>query len=83
MSLLMDQVPHLLYGLPKIHQTLIDVLPKCEPILSQIGSLTCKIAKCLLNYTSPIDKNKYTLKDSVEFVFIINKKIALLSSVAW
>ena len=59
--------PARLYGLPKIHKALVDGLP-------QIGSPTYKIAKYLLDFISPITKNEYTLKDSFEFVSMINKQ---------
>ena len=36
-----------LYGLPKIHKALVAGLPNYRPIISQIGSPTCKIAKYL------------------------------------
>ena len=58
------------YGLPKIHNALVDGLPNYKPIISQIGSPTCKIAKYFLDFISPITQNEYTLKDS--FVFLSN-----------
>ena len=66
--------PARLYGLPKIHKALVDGLPNYRPTISQIGSLTYKIAKFLLDFTSPITKNEYTLKDSFEFVSMIDKQ---------
>ena len=42
-------------------------------IISQIGTSTYKIAKYLLGFISPITKNEYTLKDSFEFVSMIDK----------
>ena len=64
--LLMDQALRLL----KIHNGLVDGLPNYRPIISQIGSPTCKIAKSLLDFKSPNTKIEYTLKDS--FVFLSN-----------
>ena len=52
--LLMDQVLRLL----KIHNALVDGLPNYKPIISQIGSPTCKIAKYFLDFISPITKNE-------------------------
>ena len=66
--------PACLYGLPKIHKALVDGLPNYRPIKPQIGSPTCKIAKYLLDFISPITKNEYTLKDSFEFVSMIDKQ---------
>ena len=66
--------PARLYGLPKIHKALVDGFPNYRPIISQIGSPTYKIAKYLLDFISPITKNEYTLKDSFEFVSMIDKQ---------
>ena len=56
------------------HKALIDGLPNYRPIISQIGPPTYKIAKYLLDFISPITKNEYTLKDSFEFVSMIDKQ---------
>ena len=66
--------PAWLYGLPKIHKALVDGLPNYRPIISQIGSPIYKIAKHLLDFVSTITKNEYTLKDSFEFVSMIDKQ---------
>ena len=66
--------PARLYGLPKIHEALVDGLPNYRPIISQIGSPIYKIAKYLLDFISSITKNEYTLKDSLEFVSMIDKQ---------
>ena len=47
-----ESIPARLYGLPKIHG-----LSDYRPIISQIGFLTYKTAKYLLDFTSPITKN--------------------------
>ena len=52
-----EPIPARLYGLPKIHKALVDGLPDYRPIISQIGFLTYKTAKYLLDFTSPITKN--------------------------
>ena len=52
-----ESIPARLYGLPKIHKALVDGLPDYRPIISQIGFLTYKTAKYLLDFTSPITKN--------------------------
>ena len=66
--------PARLYGLPKFHKALVGGLPNYRPSISQIGSPTYKIAKYLLDFISPITKNEYTLKDSFEFVSMIDKQ---------
>ena len=66
--------PARLYGLPKIHEALVDGLPNYRPIISQIGSPIYKIAKYLLDFISSITKNEYMLKDSFEFVSMSNKQ---------
>ena len=63
--------PACLYGLPKIHKALVDGHPNYRPIISQIGSPTYKIAKYLLDF---ITKDEYMLKDSSEFVSMIDKQ---------
>ena len=66
--------PARLYGLPKIHKPLVDGLPKCRPIISQIGSPTYKIAKFLLDFVQPHTTNEYTVKDTFHFVSILDGK---------
>ena len=66
--------PANLHGLQKIHKALVDGLPNYRPIISQIISPTCKIPKYLLNFIPPITKNEYMLKDSFEFVSMIDKQ---------
>ena len=63
-----------LYGLQKIHKALVDGFPNNRPIISQIGSPIYKIAKYLLDFISPITENEYNLKDSFEFVPMIDKQ---------
>ena len=69
-----EPFPACLYGLPKIHKALVDGLPNYRPIISQIGSPRYKTAKYLLDFILHITKNKYTLKDSFEFVSMIDKQ---------
>ena len=56
------------------HKASIDGLPTYRPLTSQIGSPTYKIAKYLIDFISPITKNEYTLKDSFDFVSMIDKQ---------
>ena len=69
-----EPIPARLYGLPKIHKALVDGLPDYRPIISQIGFLTYKTAKYLLDFISPITENEYTLRDSIEFLSMIDKQ---------
>ena len=66
--------PARLYGLPKVHKPLTDGLPKYRPIISQIGSPTYKIAKYLLDFVKPFTTNEYTVKDTFEFVSMLDGK---------
>ncbi len=66
--------PARLYGLPKIHKPLVDGLPKYRPIISQIGSLTYKIAKFLLSFITPFTSNEYTIRDTFHFVSMLDEK---------
>ena len=66
--------PARLYGFPKVHKALFNGLPNYRPIISQIGSPTYKIVKYLLDFISLITENEYNLKDSFEFVSMIDKQ---------
>ena len=66
--------PARLYGLPKIHKPLADGFPKYRPIISQIGSPTYQIAKYLLEFVKPYTSNEYTVKDTFEFVSMLDDK---------
>ena len=59
--------PGTLYGLPKIHKTLVNNLPKFRPIVSMIGTPTYKLSKFLVPFITPITTNEYTVKDSFAF----------------
>ena len=64
--------PARLYGLPKIHKSLVEGLPPYRPIISQIGSPTYKIAKFLLGFVQPFTSNEHTIKDTFHFVSILD-----------
>ena len=53
-----------MFGLPKIHK---DNVP-LRPIMSAIGSPTYELSKYLANILSPLQNNKYTIKNSASFV---------------
>ena len=59
--------PGILYGLPKIHKSLVDNLPKFRPIVSMIGTPTYKLSKYLVPLITPITTNQYTVVDSFSF----------------
>ena len=59
-----DSTPASFYGLPKIHK---DNVP-LRPIMSAIGSPTYELSKYLANILSPLQNNKYTVKNSASFV---------------
>ena len=47
---------------------LINGLPPFRPILSAIGTATCKLAKFLVPVLSDITQNDFTIKESLTFV---------------
>ena len=57
----------ILYGLCKIHKSLIDNCPPFRPILSAIKPPSYNIAKHLVPILEPITTNKFTIKNSFEF----------------
>ncbi|XP_078352246.1 uncharacterized protein LOC144636924 [Oculina patagonica] len=59
-----DAIPASFYGLPKIHKADVPL----RPITSAIGSPTYQLSKHLANILSPLQNNKYTVKNSVSFV---------------
>lgn len=56
-----------------IHKALVDGIPKYRPVTSQIASATNNIAKYLLDFIPFVTKNKYTIKDSVELLSMVDK----------
>ena len=56
-----------MYGFAKVHKIVRDGLPSCRPILSAIGTPTCKLAKFLVPILEPLTTNEYTIKDSFTF----------------
>ena len=57
----------ILYGLCKIHKSLIDNCPPFRHILSAIKTPSYNIAKYLVPILEPISTNKFTIKNSFEF----------------
>ena len=56
-----------MYGFAKVHKIVRDGLLSCRPILSAIGTPTCKLAKFLVPILEPLTTNEYTIKDSFTF----------------
>ena len=62
-----DLKPGILYGLCKIHKSIVDgVTPFC-PIMSAIGTPTYKLAKFFVPLLEPLTYNQYTIKDTFSF----------------
>ena len=59
--------PGILYGLCKIHKSIVDGVPPFRPILSAIGTPTYKLAKFFVPLLVPLTYNQYTIKDSFSF----------------
>ena len=59
--------PGILYGLCKIHKSIVDGVPPFRPILSAIGTPTYKLAKFFVPLLEPLTYNQYTIKDSFSF----------------
>ena len=60
--------PGTLYGSAEVHKPVINGFPPFRPIISAIGTPTCKLAKFLLPVLSDITQNELTVKDSFTFV---------------
>ena len=60
--------PGIMYGAPKIHKRGIPL----RPILSAINTCSYNLSKYLVAKLSPLTSNEYTLKNSYEFVNLIN-----------
>ena len=60
--------PGIMYGAPKIHKRGIPL----RPILSAINTCSYNLSKYLVTKLSPLTVNEYTLKNSYEFVELIN-----------
>ena len=59
--------PDILYGLCKIHKSIVDGVTPFRPILSAIGTPTSKLAKCFVPLLEPLTCNQYTIKVSFSF----------------
>ena len=63
--------PGILYGLGKVHKSLVNGIPKFRPILSAIGSPFYGLSKFLVPILGPIAYGPYTILNSFSF----NKEI--------
>ena len=58
----------------KICKPLFDSFPKLRPILSDINTYTCKLAKFFVPLFKPVTSNDYTVKDSFDFIKDISQQ---------
>ena len=63
--------PGILYGLSKVHKSLVNVLPKMRPILSAIGATSYGVAEFLVSILAPITNGLFSITNSFDF----NKEI--------
>ena len=59
--------PGVLYGLSKIHKTLVRGLPKMRPILSAIGTASYNVSKFFVPILSDLANGPYTIHNSFSF----------------
>ena len=64
-------IPVVLYGLSKVHNSLLNGPPKMRPILSAIGSASYNLFKFLVPILSCLVNGPYTIVNSFSF----NKKV--------
>ena len=57
-----------IYGLPKVHKVNLPL----RPIVAFVGSPTYNLSKFLINVLSPLLKQTYCVKNSAQFVNIVN-----------
>ena len=65
--------PGILYGLSKVHKTLVGGIPKMRPILSAIGTAAYGLSKFLVPILNSIAIGPYTILNSFSF----NKEVLL------
>ena len=53
--------PGMMYGSAKVHKIATDGLPSFRPILSAIGTSTCKFTKFLVSMLQSLTTNGYTI----------------------
>ena len=71
--------PGILYGLSKVHKSLVNGLPKMRPILSAIGTASYNIAKFLVPILSPISNGPFTITNSFDLMKNYQIKMLLYS----
>ena len=57
-----------IYGLPQVHQFNLPL----RPIVAFVGSPTYNLSKFLVNVFSPLLKQTYSVKNSAQFVNMVN-----------
>ena len=70
--------PSVMYGLSKVHKTIVDRKPKQRPILSAINTPTYKLSKYLVKILEPHTKNSLTAKDSFTFATEVREQSSSL-----
>ena len=74
--------PGIMYGLSKIHKSLVNGFPKLRPILSAINTGTYKWAKFFVPLLKPLTSKNYTVKDSFDFAKDITQQSSKLFMVS-
>ena len=59
--------PWILYGLSKVHKTLVNGLPKMRPILSAIGTASYNLSKFLIPMLDNLITGPYVIHNSFHF----------------
>ena len=59
--------PGVLYGLSKVHKTLVNGIPKMRPILSAIGTASYNLSKFLVPILNVLVNGPYTIINSFSF----------------
>ena len=71
--------PGIMYGSYKVHQESVDGCPPLRSILSALQTCKYKLAKYLVPILEQLTNNKYTVRDSFNFVTKIVDKIPATS----
>ena len=59
--------PGILYGLSKVHKSLVNGLPKMRPILSAIGTASYGVEKFLVSILAIITNGPFSITNSFDF----------------
>ena len=75
--------PGILYGCSKVHKKFSGRCPPFRPIISTIGTPAYKIAKFLVPLLSEFISNRFTVKDSFDFIKDIKEENPELYMTTW